>query len=263
MSARWLQVLPDSDAASRRAAEFIAGRLRGAVAAKGRFCIAVSGGLTPIPMFEALAATPLPWSKVEIYQVDERIAPGGSPERNLTSLRATFGTTGARIVPMPVELDDLARAAANYSETLPDVLDLVHLGLGLDGHTASLFPADPVLDIVDRDVALCGPHQGLSRMTLTYRGLSKAAEIVWLVTGAPKAAPLARLCAGDPGVPAVRIACEHSRIVADDPAVQDLKAHPPEEFFSSIGAPRHPLRHRRDLDRRRWGRGRLVTNDLR
>src|SRR5665213_1464388 len=227
MSARWIQVLPDSDAAAGRVAEFIAGRLRGAVAAKGRFCMAVSGGSTPTPMFEALAATTLPWSQVEIYQVDERIAPEGSPERNLTNLKAALGSTGARIVPMPVESDDLARAAIDYGEMLPDLFDLVHLGLGLDGHTASLFPADSALDVVDQDVALCGPHEGLLRMTLTYRGLSRAAEIIWLVTGATKAAPLSRLCADDPGVPAVRIACERSRIVADGPAVQDLTAHPP------------------------------------
>jgi 6-phosphogluconolactonase len=226
VSARWLQVLPDSDAAARRAADFIAGRLRRAVAARDRFCLALSGGSTPIPMFGALAAMSLPWRQVEIYQVHEQIVPEGSENRNLTNLRAAFGATGAKIIPMPVESVDLASAATAYEEVLPGVFDLVHLGLGLDGHTASLVPGDPVLDIVDRDVALCGPYQGLSRMTLTYRGLSKATEIIWLVTGADKAAPLARLCTDDREIPAGRVRAERVRFVTDAAAVQELEDRP-------------------------------------
>lgn len=222
MSGRWLQVLPDADAAALRGADVIARRLRAAVSARGRFRMALSGGSTPGPMFEALAAKSLPWGLVEIYQVDERVVPMGDPERNLTAIHAAFGDTGVRIVPMPVESGDLAGAATRYGETLPDVFDLVHLGLGLDGHTASLVPDDPVLDIVDRDVALCGPYRGQSRMTLTYRGLAKATEVLWLITGAEKAAPLARLCADDWEVPAVRVTCERSRLVTDDAAVDAL-----------------------------------------
>jgi 6-phosphogluconolactonase/glucosamine-6-phosphate isomerase/deaminase len=227
MSARWLQVLPDGDAAARRAADFIAERLRRTVATKGRFCIALSGGSTPIPMFGALAAMSLPWRHVEIYQVHERIAPEGSPHRHLTYLKAAFGATGAKIIAMPVESVDLASAMTTYAEALPGIFDLIHLGLGLDGRTAALIPGDPVLDIVDRDVALCGPVHGLSRMTLTYRGLSKATEILWLVTGADKAAPLARLCADDREIPAGRVISERVRFVTDDAAVRELQERPP------------------------------------
>lgn len=190
MVMRWLQVLPDADAAARRAADVIAGRLQRAVAARGCFHLAVSGGLTPIPMFEALAAKPLPWSQVQIYQVDERVAPRRERGRNLAAIEAAWGGTDATVVAMPVDWDDLVGAATRYAEALPHRFDLVHLGLGLDGRTASLVPGDPVLDVVDRDVALCGPCEGAICMTLTYRGLAKASEILWLVTGANKVAPL-------------------------------------------------------------------------
>jgi 6-phosphogluconolactonase len=226
MSTRWLQVLPDGDAAARRAADVIAGRLRAAVTARGRFRVALSGGLTPIPMFETLAAKTLPWNQVEIYQVDERVAPRGSAQRNLTTIAAIFGRTEATIVPMPVESDDLDSAAVRYQDALPNALDLVHLGLGIDGSTASLFPGDPVLGVSNRDVALSG-SQGLERMTLTYRGLSKAAEVLWLITGTEKAAPLGRLCAGDSGTPAARVTTARARIVTDDAAVHALKTRLP------------------------------------
>jgi 6-phosphogluconolactonase len=227
MRTRWIQVLPDGDTAARRAADVVAGRLRAAVAAKGRFRVALSGGVTPLPMFEALAAKQLPWSQVEIYQVDERVAPLGSAQRNLTSIAAILGRTGATIVAMPVESDDLASAAVRYQDALPDAFDLVHLGLGIDGSTASLFPGDPVLRMFDRDVALSGPCQRPERMTLTYRGLSKAAEILWLITGATKAAPLGRLCVGDSSAPAARVTTVRARVVTDDAAVHVLKTHPP------------------------------------
>jgi 6-phosphogluconolactonase len=218
-------VLPNAEAATARAADVIAERLRTAVSAKSRFCLALSGGSTPIPMFEALAPKPLPWDQVEIYQVDERVAPGGSRKRNLTAIQAAFGRTRARIVAMPVESDDLVGAAARYEEALPRAFDLIQLGLGLDGHTASLYPGDPVLDIVDRDVALCGPRQGLSRMTLTYRGLSKATEIIWLITGATRSIPLRRLCDQDEEMPAARVACERTRIITDEHAADGLESY--------------------------------------
>lgn len=226
MSTRWLQVLPDRNTAARRAAVFIAGRLTGAVAARGRFRLALSGGVTPIPMVKALAEMTLPWSKVEIYQVDERIAPEGSPDRNLTHIMAALGATGATIMPMPVESNDLANAAARYAEVLPDCFDLIHLGLGDDGHTASLIPGDPVLDVVDRDVALCAPYQGLSRMTLTYQGLAKGTEVLWLITGAAKADALCRLCADDPDIPAGRVKAGRVRFITDNSAVQVIERHP-------------------------------------
>ena len=225
MTDRWLQVLSDADAAAHRAADVIAGRLLNAVAARERFRMALSGGATPIALFETLAAMPLPWNQVEIYQVDERVAPHGSAQRNLTAIEATFGHTGTTIVAMPVESEDLPDAALRYEKMLPGAFDLVHLGLGLDGSTASLFQDDPTLDISDRSVALCGPYHGTARMTLTYRGLLKATEILWLVTGAHKAVPLARLCA-DSTLPAARVVSEQMRIVTDTPAASALETHP-------------------------------------
>jgi 6-phosphogluconolactonase len=225
MTTRWLQVLPDADTAARRAAEVIAGRLQRSVATRGQFCLALSGGSAAIEMFEALAAKSLPWSQVEIYQVDERVAPRASSHRNLTSIDEAFGGTEARIVAMPVDSDDLASAAARYEAMLPASFDLVHLSLGLDGHTASLFAGDAALDEVNRDVACCVPHNGYSRVTLTFKGLSKAAEVLWLVTGAQKAAPLAHLCADDSPIPARRVPCERARIVTDAAAVRMLESN--------------------------------------
>jgi 6-phosphogluconolactonase/glucosamine-6-phosphate isomerase/deaminase len=170
-------------------------------------------------MFEALAAMSLPWSQVEIYQVDERVAPTASPHLNLTSIEAAFDNTEARIVAMPVESDDLTGGAACYEEMLPDTFDLVHLSLGSDGHTASLFAGDPLLDDVNRDVAYCGPYDGFLRMTLTLKGLSKAAEVLWLITGAQHAVPLAQLCADDSTIPAWRVQSDGARIVTDTAAV--------------------------------------------
>lgn len=226
MNDRWLQVLPDAGAAAHRAADVVAGRLLSAVAAKGRFRVALSGGSTPIPMFEALASKSLPWRQVEIYQVDDRVAPLGSPQRNLTAILDIFGDVGATIMAMPVDSDDQEAAAERYEQALPHVFDLVHLGLGRDGSTASLFPGDAALEVSDRDVALCGPRMGTVGMTLTYRGLSKAAEILWLVTGTDKAAPLASLCTAEPGVPAARVASIRTRVVVDAAAARDLEAHP-------------------------------------
>jgi 6-phosphogluconolactonase/glucosamine-6-phosphate isomerase/deaminase len=166
-------------------------------------------------MFADLAGK-LPWEKVTIFQVDERVAPDGDPDRNLTQLQRALPPGGASDVrPMPVWADDLEAAAAQYADELPPSLDLVHLGLGPDGHTASLVPGDPVLDIEDRDVALTAEYQGRRRMTLTYPALNRSRAILWLVTGDDKVDALARLRAGDESIPGGRIATEHALVVAD------------------------------------------------
>ncbi len=218
-------MFPDADAAALEAARFIAARARRAVADRGRFAVALSGGHTPRRMLRALAGEDLPWDSVHVLQIDERVAPGGDPDRNLTDLRESF-LAHAPLAPeqvhaMPVELNDLQAAAARYAETLrsvagsPPVLDLAHLGLGPDGHTASLVPGDPVLDVRDAEVAITGPYQGRRRMTLTYRVLNRARQLLWLVTGEGKAAMLARLRNRDESIPAGRVRADHAVVFAD------------------------------------------------
>ncbi|MGZ5357245.1 MAG: 6-phosphogluconolactonase, partial [Solirubrobacterales bacterium] len=190
-----LIVLDDEAAVARRGAELIAEAARESVAANGDFGMAASGGHTPWAMYGQLEEQELPWADTAIYQVDERIAPAGSPERNLTHLIAalSIGAQGS-LRPMPVTADDLEGASDRYAAELPDALDLVHLGLGPDGHTASLIPSDPVLEVSDRRVAVtAGEYQGTRRMTLTYPELANARRILWIVTGAEKREPLAKL----------------------------------------------------------------------
>jgi 6-phosphogluconolactonase/glucosamine-6-phosphate isomerase/deaminase len=156
---------------------------------------------------------------VTLYQVDERIAPDGDPSRNLTQLRASLPPQAAAdIRPMPVTAADLEGAAADYARSLPDRFDLVHLGLGPDGHTASLVPGDPVLAITDRLVALTGEYQGERRMTLTYPQLNRARQVLWLVTGADKVDALRRLRAGDDSIPAGRVEAASQLVIADEAA---------------------------------------------
>ena len=210
-----LDVLADPAAVARAGAAFVARAAQQAVSARGRFTFAVSGGRTPWAMFEELASEDVPWEAVVVYQVDERVAPPEDPDRNLVHLRQALGGAPAKVEPMPVEADDLEAAAASYAASLPDAFDLVHLGLGPDGHTASLVPGDPVLAVSDRLVALTRPYQDRVRMTLTYPALARARQILWLVTGADKRDPLARLMAGDTGIPAGRVDAAASRVLAD------------------------------------------------
>jgi 6-phosphogluconolactonase len=197
-------------------------RARAAVAERGAFTLAVSGGRTPWVMFAGLADEDVPWDGVTIYQVDERIAADGDPDRNLTHLHESLPEPALeRLVPMPVTETDVEAAAAAYAELLPERVDLVHLGLGDDGHTASLVPGDPVLGVTDRDVALTGEYSGRRRMTLTYRVLDRAGEILWVVTGAEKADPLAKLLSGDESIPAGRVRAAQSVVLADEAAKKE------------------------------------------
>jgi 6-phosphogluconolactonase len=218
------EVLADADAVARRAADVIAATAREAVTARGRFVVAFSGGRTPWVMLRALAALDVPWEQVHVLQVDERVAPEGHADRNLAHLHASLGVLAAsraQIHAMPVASADLDAAAARYARTLadtagsPPVLDLVHLGLGADGHTASLVPGDPVLDVTDAEVAITGVYQGRRRMTLTYPTLDRARRVLWMVTGADKADMLARLRRGDPAIPAGLVRQDHALVLAD------------------------------------------------
>jgi len=220
-----IEVLADAGAVAREAAAIIAEEARAAVAARGRFIIAVSGGHTPWVMLRTLASGDLPWNGVHVVQVDERVAPAGDPDRNLTHLLDSFfGNAPLRadqIHAMPVELPDIEAAAKQYAITLmevagsPIVLDLVHLGLGPDGHTASLIPGDPVLDITNADIAPTGVYQGRRRMTLTYPVINRSRRILWLVTGKEKVEMLARLSRGDQSIPAGRVSRDQAVVLAD------------------------------------------------
>jgi 6-phosphogluconolactonase len=231
-----IDVLTDADAVARAGAAFTAGEARAAVAARGRFVMAVSGGNTPWKMLRALADQQLPWAHVHIVQVDERVAPAGHPDRNLTHLRASLLTQcplrPEQVHAMPVEATDLEWARGRYAASLeqiagaPAVLDLAHLGLGLDGHTASLVPGDPVLDVTAADVALTGFYQGRRRMTLTYPMLDRSRRIVWLVTGREKAEMLARLCGGDRSIPAGRVRQHEAVVLTDHEAAARLEPEP-------------------------------------
>lgn len=221
-----LEVLDTAQSVAQRAAEVIAEEARKAAAARGRFVVAVSGGHTPWMMLRALATAQVPWPAIHIVQVDERVAPAGHPDRNLTHLRESLldhaPLAAEHIHAMPVESDDLAGAAAKYAETLrqiagsPPILDLVHLGLGPDGHTASLVPGDPVLNA---DVAITGSYQGRRRMTLTYPMINRARQVLWVVTGDEKVSMLNRLLDGDESIPAGRVRQGQALLLADQAAL--------------------------------------------
>jgi 6-phosphogluconolactonase len=227
-----IDVYTDDHGVARKAAAIIADAARVAATSRGRFIMAVSGGHTPWLMLRTLADDELPWQHVQVFQVDERVAPVGDPDRNLAHLRASLldrvPLPADHIHAMPVEAADLDRAAGQYARTLeevagsPPVLDLVHLGLGPDGHTASLVPGDPALDVTDADVALSGPYQGHRRMTLTFPIINRSRLVLWLVTGGEKAQTLVRLRDGDRSIPASRVRQDRALVLADCAAAARL-----------------------------------------
>jgi len=219
------QILADAESVAKEAAKVIVAVARAAVAARRRFVMAVSGGHTSWQMLRALANEDVPWESVHVFQVDERIAPAGDSDRNLTHLRESLlehaRLPADQIYPMPVEEPNIEIAAESYARTLqqiagtPPILDLVHLGLGPDGHTASLVPNDPVLNVIDRDVAITGGYQGRKRMTLTYPVINRARRILWVVTGNEKVKSLVQLENGDTSIPGGRIRREQALVLAD------------------------------------------------
>jgi 6-phosphogluconolactonase len=231
-----IEVLADPDAVAKRAAGLVAEHARAAVRQRGRFTFAVSGGHTPWVMLRELAGEEVPWNEVHVVQVDERIAPADSDERNFKHLRESLLShvplPPGNLHAMPVEASDLAAAAAQYARTLetlagsPPALDLIHLGLGPDGHTASLVPGDAVLAVTDAWVALtAGLYQGVHRMTLTYPVLDQARSVLWLVTGAEKVDALKRLERRDRTIPAGRVRQDNAAVVADRAAAAGLEGH--------------------------------------
>jgi 6-phosphogluconolactonase len=225
-----IHVGADADEAAAIAARMIGASLREAIAERGRASVAFSGGTTPWAMLRALATAKVNWQLVDVFQVDERCAPAGDPDRNATHIEATLispaSVPKARWHPIPVEQPDPAGAARAYERTLHDavssVLDVVHLGLGDDGHTASLVPGDPVLGVTDRQVAPTGVYMDHRRVTLTYPTLNAARSIVWLTAGAGKGEVLRRLVAGDPTIPAGRVLQDRAVVVCDEAAAAPL-----------------------------------------
>jgi len=234
-----IEVLTDDDAVAKAAAGVIAAASREAVAARGVFTLAISGGKTPWAMLRDLASEEVPWSQVHVFQIDERIAPEGDPDRNLTHLHESLLAQGGNGAPipkenihaMPVNAVDPVEGAREYERTLqelcgnPPVLDMAHLGLGPDGHTASLVPNDPVLEVTDRDVALTDPvnlYQNRRRMTLTYPMINRSRRIMWLATGALKIPMIVHLKAADHSIPGGRIAQENALLLTDTAAAAGL-----------------------------------------
>jgi 6-phosphogluconolactonase len=214
MTSPELQVCDTSEELARWSAAFVLRTAHEALANRSTFTFAVSGGHTPWAMFAELARLDFPWASTEVFQVDERVAPDGDDARNLTPLRAAI-PDHAHVHAMPVTATDLVAAADSYARELPDAFDLVHLGLGPDGHTASLVPNDPVLDVRNKDVALTQPYQGHRRMTLTYPVLDRAACVLWLISGVDKVSALRQLMARDTAVPAGQVRAAHQVIMAD------------------------------------------------
>ena len=195
--------------------------IREAIEERGSCALAVSGGRDPWPMFSQLEDHGLDWTKITVFQVDERVAPPGSDERNLTHLieSLSIGAQGS-IRPMPVNDDDLDAAAARYADQLPDdPLDIAHLGIGPDGHTASLVPGDPVLEVADRRVAVTsGEYEGVRRMTLTYPEINRIRKLLWVVTGEEKVDALEKLIAEDPSTPSGAMRPEGESLILADRA---------------------------------------------
>ena len=228
-----IHVGADVDEAAALAARAIGNSVRDAIAQRGRATVAFSGGTTPWMMLRALAGASVDWQLVDVFQVDERVVPRNDPERNAAHIESSLVQLApiprTRWHPIPVEEPDPASAARHYERTLRGVLDatggaldVVHLGLGDDGHTASLVPGDPVLGVTDRPVAPTAAYQGHRRVTLTYPALNEARSIVWLVAGAGKGEMLRRLVAGDPTIPAGRVLQDRAIVACDEAAAAPL-----------------------------------------
>jgi 6-phosphogluconolactonase len=213
---------------SHAAAELILDDCRRALASRDAgYTLGVSGGRTPALMLEALAELPMPWRRVHLVQVDERVAPSGSADRNFTQLTdrllACVEIPQENVHAMPVEHEDLAAACRQYEDELHRItagapLDILQLGLGDDGHTASLAPGDPILGITGHTIWHVEEFNGLPRMSMTYPLINRAARILWLVAGQPKADMCRRLAASDPTIPAGRVAPENAVLLVDDEA---------------------------------------------
>jgi len=224
------EIFPQAAQVAARAAAYLELGIRDALTHQKSFSLAISGGRTPWEMLKILSKADLPWQRINLFQVDERVAPDGHPDRNLTQLfQAIAGTamvTQLRIFPMPVLAEDLEEGCRDYIKVLDEVsegkgLDIIHLGLGIDGHTASLVPGDGVLEVQDRMVACTqNTYQGRIRMTLTYPLLNSAKQLLWIVTGSEKKEMVQRMLQQDPSIPAGSIRQENALLLVDQAAME-------------------------------------------
>jgi len=222
------EIFPSADQVAEGAAAYIEQLIRETLVRKKSFSMAISGGRTPWEMLKILSKAPLPWTRVNLFQVDERVAPDGHADRNLTQLFQVIEgsplVNRLRIFPMPVMVEDLDAASQDYAKLIHEItegegLDLIHLGMGSDGHTASLVPGDGVLDLTDREVGCTEQlYQGRIRMTLTYPLLNSAKRILWIVTGAEKQEMVQRLLKQDPSIPAGAVNQANALLMADQAA---------------------------------------------
>ena len=225
-----IEIFPQTEQVAIQAAAYLEQVIRKALTHQKSFSLAISGGRTPWEMLKILSKADLPWQRINLFQVDERVAPDGHPDRNLTQLfQAIAGTPMVmqlRIFPMPVNAKDLDAAVKEYAEVLNEVteskgLDLIHLGIGSDGHTASLVPGDEVLEIQNRLVAYTqNSYQGRIRMTLTYPLINAAKQILWIVTGSEKREMVQRMLQQDSSIPAGNIQQKNALLMVDKAAIE-------------------------------------------
>ncbi len=206
-----------SERPSEDAANWLRRRLRDAVRRRGEASLALSGGSTAPPMIDVLLAADLPWPRITVWQVDERVAPDGHVDRNANQLV----DLPCRVLTMPVTSTDLRAAARRYAAGLPERFDVVHLGLGDDGHTASWPPGDDVVDS-DRTVELTGEFNGRRRMTLTPQPVNGARARIVLTTGAAKAEMVERWFLRDPTIPIDRVRRTATTVFLDPDAASAL-----------------------------------------
>jgi 6-phosphogluconolactonase len=225
-----VEILNDPPAVAARVAALIGARLRRAVQERGKAALAISGGRTPMAMLSLLAREEVPWTETDVFQVDERVAPDGHPQRNATGLRQAFASLTEAHPKcfhwMPVTEPDLEEGAQQYAEELcttvgrPPLFDVVHLGIGEDGHTASIFPGNAVVHATARKVMVTGVHLGWRRMTLTLPVLNRARMIVWVVTGRSKREVVTRLLQGDKSLVAAKVRRDDAWLIADSEAAE-------------------------------------------
>jgi 6-phosphogluconolactonase len=230
-----VEVLANPEALAERAVEIVVQVGSRAIDERGLFVWAVSGGSTPRRMLELLGGRrDLDWSRTHLCQVDERLAPDGDPDRNATMLTEALLTPEflgnnqpAGIWWMPVTDEDPDAAAAAYADLLdalsghPLIFDLIQLGMGGDGHTASLVPGDPILSIDDKDVALTAEYNGRRRMSLTWPVLDRAKELLWVVGGSSKQDAVRLLLSNDPSIPATLPTQARATVLLDVDAAGD------------------------------------------